>query len=43
MASQRRSGTWRRRGPTIVVSPLIALQRDQVEAMEEAAAGRRRS
>jgi ATP-dependent DNA helicase RecQ len=26
-------------GPTIVVSPLIALQRDQVEAMEEAAPG----
>ena len=26
-------------GPTIVVSPLIALQRDQVEAMEEAAVG----
>ena len=26
-------------GPTIVVSPLIALQRDQVEAMEESAAG----
>ncbi|HET7508558.1 MAG TPA: RecQ family ATP-dependent DNA helicase [Solirubrobacterales bacterium] len=26
-------------GPTIVVSPLLALQRDQVEAMEEAAPG----
>jgi len=26
-------------GPTIVLSPLIALQRDQVEAMEEAAPG----
>ena len=26
-------------GPTIVVSPLIALQRDQVEAMEEATVG----
>jgi len=26
-------------GPTIVVSPLIALQRDQVEAIEEAAPG----
>ena len=26
-------------GPTIVVSPLIALQRDQVEAMEESAVG----
>jgi ATP-dependent DNA helicase RecQ len=26
-------------GPTIVVSPLIALQRDQVEAMEEASVG----
>ena len=26
-------------GPTIVVSPLIALQRDQVEAMEEAVPG----
>jgi ATP-dependent DNA helicase RecQ len=26
-------------GPTIVVSPLIALQRDQVEAMEESGAG----
>jgi ATP-dependent DNA helicase RecQ len=26
-------------GPTIVVSPLIALQRDQVEAMEEATPG----
>jgi len=26
-------------GPTIVVSPLIALQRDQVEAMEEVAPG----
>ncbi|HEV2791210.1 MAG TPA: ATP-dependent DNA helicase RecQ [Solirubrobacterales bacterium] len=26
-------------GPTIVVSPLIALQRDQVEAMEEAGTG----
>ncbi|HXR61866.1 MAG TPA: DEAD/DEAH box helicase [Solirubrobacterales bacterium] len=26
-------------GPTIVVSPLIALQRDQVEAMEETAPG----
>jgi ATP-dependent DNA helicase RecQ len=26
-------------GPTIVVSPLIALQRDQVEAMEDAAVG----
>jgi ATP-dependent DNA helicase RecQ len=26
-------------GPTIVVSPLVALQRDQVEAIEEAAAG----
>ena len=26
-------------GPTLVVSPLIALQRDQVEAIEEAAAG----
>ena len=26
-------------GPTVVVSPLIALQRDQVEAVEAAAAG----
>jgi superfamily II DNA helicase RecQ len=26
-------------GPTVVVSPLIALQRDQVEMIEEAAAG----
>lgn len=27
-------------GPTVVVSPLIALQRDQVEAVEEKEAGR---
>ena len=30
-------------GPTVVVSPLIALQRDQVEDLAERAAGRRRA